>query len=283
MDCSTITAVTCFALSFFTGYTLLCPAFFITAIASGVAAFYMRQFSTLKELESTARELKETKEKFEEIAKNLEGQNLQLAETNRQLQESNAVFQQNNAMLSRQVTQLTLQVVQLRESAEKIRSEVNRFGQANNHLHNNVRGFNESLRTLDQQILNSRALCEQITGHLSSHQTGLRQQLEQLERYLADLRADNRVSERIQELGNLQREITQAANQLHAIQIQYATERANFQAIHGALVQLKNQFDLAIRDAASNMQANNQQFRTNVSALSAERQRIHDLLSRHFR
>jgi chromosome segregation ATPase len=282
MDTSTILAATACVITFLMGHSFIWPAFLFTAAASGVAAFYMRRFATLQELERAIQELKETKERFEEIAKNLEGQNLQLAESNRQLQQNNAVFQQNNAMLQRQVTQLSLQVTQLRESAQKIRTEVARFGQENNLLHANVRGFNDNLRALDQQIINSRALCEQIAGHLSSHEVGLGRQLEQLERYLAELRADNRVSERIQELGNLQQQITQAANQLHTVQLQYATERANFEAIHGALVQLKNQFDLAIRDAAGNLQANNQQFRSNISALSAERQRIHDLLNRHF-
>jgi chromosome segregation ATPase len=282
MDCSTIIAVTCFVTTFFLGYSVICVAFLVTAIASGVAAFYMRRFSTLQDLEDTAKGLKETKEKFEEIAKDLEKENRQLAESNRELQRNNTLFQQNNTRLNTQVTQLTLQVVQLRESSQRIRSEVIRFEQENNHLHTHVRGFDESLRTLDQQIVNSRALCDQIAAHLSSQEMGLGQQLEQLGRYLADLRADNRVGERIQQLSDLHLQVLQSTNQLHEIQVQYATERANFQAIHSALVQIKDQFDAAIRDAASDMQANNQQFRNNVTALAAERQRINDLISRHF-
>ncbi len=289
MDCSTIITISCFAVTFLMGSTVLCSAFFVAAVASGVSAFYMRQFSTLSDLEDTARGLKETKEKFEVIAKDLEKENNRLSASNRELERNNTVFQQSNqnliqtnVRLNQQVAQLTLQVNQLRESAERIRSEVVRFKDANNHLHTNVRGFDDSLRTLDQQILGSRALCDQIGTHLATQQEGLGQQLAQLGRYLTDLGADNRIHERIQALAELQRQLTVATGQLHATQLQYAVERANFQAIHDSLVLLRNQFDLAIREAAGNLQANNRAFRDNVSALSQERQRLQDLINRHF-
>jgi len=116
--------------------------------------------------------------------------------------------------------------------------------------------------------------------------------LDQLKEYLAELRADNRVHERIQELGTLHNQVQQAATQLQDVQLQYAAERANFQAIHEALVQLKDQFDDAIQDAASDLRTNNQQFRdnmttnqqqfqNNINALSAERQRIQQILNRY--
>jgi chromosome segregation ATPase len=306
MDCSTVIAVTCCAVTFFSGATMMCAAFAVMAISSGVGAFYMRRFQTLSDLEATAKGLKETKEKLEQVAKNLERENSRLAETNRELQRTNEAFRQTNrelqttneafrqtnARLTTQVTQLTLQVTQLRESAERIRAEIVHFQQENAHLHNNVRGFDQSLRVLDQQILASRGLCEQITNHLATQQQSLGEQLEQLRQYLAELRAENRVHERIQELGALQQQMQQATSQLHAIQLQYAAERANFQAIHEALVQLKNQFDSAIRGAASDMRFNNQQFASNISAnqqqfqqnmnaLSAERQRIQQMLNRY--
>ncbi len=289
MDCSTIVAVTCFVVTFFTGSSILCAAFAVGALASGVGAFYMRQFSTLSDLEDTARGLKETKEKLEGIAQNLEKENDRLTASNRELERNNAVFQQSNqnliqtnTRLNQQVAQLTLQVNQLRESAERIRSEVVRFKNENQHLHANVRVIDDSLRTLDQQILGSRALCDQIAGHLASQQQGLGQQLEQLGRYLTDLGADNRIHERIQALAELQRQLMDATGQLHGIQLQYAAERANFEAIHASLVLLRNQFDEAIREAAGNLQANNRDFRNNVSALSEERRRLQELINRHF-
>ncbi len=309
MDCSTIIAVTSCVITFLTGSTLLCSAFAVMAISSGVSAFYMRRFSTLSDLEATAKGLKETKEKLEQVAKDLERENNRLTETNRELQRTNEAFRQTNRELqttneafrqtntriTTQVTQLTLQVTQLRESAERIRTEMIRFQQENSHLHNNVQGFDQSLCVLDQQILASRGLCEQITNHLATQQQGLGEQLNLLRQYLSELRAENRVHERIQELGALQQQVQQAASQLHGIQLQYAAERANFQAIHEALVQLRNQFDSAIRDAASSMQFNNQEFRNNMSAmsanqqqfqeninaLSAERQRIQQMLNRY--
>jgi chromosome segregation ATPase len=306
MDCSTIIAVSCCAITFFTGPTILCFAFAIMTVSSGVSAFYMRYFSTLSDVETTVRGLKETKEKLEKVAKDLERENNRLAETNRELQRTNEAFRatnrelqttneafrQTNARLNTQVTELTLQVTQLRESAERIRTEMMHFQQENTHLHNNVQGFDQSLRVLDQQILASRALCEQITNHLTTQQQGLGEQLGQLRQYLSELRAENRVHERIQELGALQHQVQQAASQLHTIQLQYAAERANFQAIHEALVQLRNQFDTAIQDAVSSMQFNNQQFRNhmsvnqqqfqdNINALSVERQRIQQMLNRY--
>jgi chromosome segregation ATPase len=289
MDTSTVIAVAGFVATFFMGSTLLPSAFLVTACASGIAAFYMRQLSTLTDLEGTAKKFRETKEKFEGISKKLEEENKRLSMSNRQLQRNNTVFEQSNknliqtnTRLNQQVAQLTLQVVQLRESADRIRSELICFQQENSHLHANIRGFDQSLHTLDQQILNSRALCQQISEHLCSQNLELGQQMAQLERYLSDIRADNRVNQRIQELASLQREILQATEQLHAIQLQYAAERANFQTIHKALVQLKDQFDLTLRDACNHLQTNNLQFKDSLSALASERQRIQDIINRHF-
>jgi chromosome segregation ATPase len=305
MDCSTIIAVGCCVLTLLNGSPIFCSVFAIFAISSGISAFYMRRFSTLSDLETTAKGLEDTKEKLEKTAQDLEKENRRLTETNRdlqrtneafrmtnqELQTTNGAFRETNTHLTSQVAQLTLQVTQLRKSAECIRTEILHFQQANSHLDNHVQGFDQSLRTLDRQIVTSGALCEQITHHLASQQQDLGQQLEQLRQYLSELRAENGLLERIQELCALQQQVQQAATQLHDLQLQYATERANFQTIHDALVQLRNQFDIAIRDAVSSMQSNNQQFRDNISAnqqqfqdnltgLAAERQRIQQMLDR---
>jgi len=302
MDVSTVLAVTGFAITFFTGSTLLWMTFGAFTLTSAVSGFYMRRLRLLADLETTAQGLKVTKEQFEGIAKQLHEENDRLIASNRELQSNNEAFRVNNqnlqqtnaqlteqvnqmatqvTQLTTQVTQLTLQVTQLQECAERIRTEVARFQQENTHLHVNI-------RALDQQILNSRALCQQITTHLTTHHTelgelatqrqGLAEQLEQLKRYLRDLGADSRVHERILQLATLQEQTQQATTQLHQLQLEYATERANFQTIREALVQLRNQFDAAIQDAAQN----NQQLRSNVSALAVERERIHNLLSLHF-
>jgi uncharacterized coiled-coil DUF342 family protein len=295
MDCSTIIAISSFALTFFMGSTLICAAFFATSLACGVGSFYMRRFAMLTDLEVTAKGLKESKEKIEVVVKTMEKENARLSASNQELERNNTLFQQNNqtlnqqvtqftsqvTQLNQQVTQLTLQVTQLRESAERIRSEIVSFQQQNSHLNNNVNHFTASLLVLDQQINGSRALCDQISTHLASQQEGLGQQLAQLASYLNELRAENRMVERIQELGALNMQIQQAAAQLHQTQVQYATERTQFQTIREALVQLKDQFDQAIREAAEGMRANNQEFSQNVNALSNQRQRIQELLNSH--
>lgn len=268
MDFSTIVSVTSFAVAFFTSSAFVCSAFLVAAVASGVGSFYMRQFSAISDLES--------------VASQLRNENNELHQNNATFQTQNQNLLQTNARLSQEVAQLSLQVTQLNESAQKIRSEVALFQQQNHHLRGHIVGFDSSLRTIDQQILNSRALCEQINTHLNTQQQGLGQQLDQLRQYLGELRADNRVHERIQELGALQLQVSQAANQLHSIQVQYATERAHFETIRNALVQLKEQFDIAIRNAASNFQANNHQLQTEVAALASERERIQELINRHF-
>jgi chromosome segregation ATPase len=303
MDCNTAIAVSCCAVAFFCGSNFLCSIFAIMAISSGVSAFYMRRFSTLNDLEATAKKINETKEKLEQVTQDLKRENHHLTEINRELERNNQTFSQTNrelqitnealrqvnVRLTTQVAQLALQVTQLHESAERIRAEMLCFQQENSHLHNHVQRFDQSLRVLDQQILASKGLCEQITIHLATEQQGLNEQLSQLRQYLSELRAENRVYERIQELGELQQQAQRAATQLHQIQLQYAAERANFQAIHEALVQLRNQFDTAIQDAVSSMQGNNQQFRDqmstnqdqfqkNIAELSEERGRIGQML-----
>ncbi len=275
MDAGTAASVASFVLTFFTGSAFLCFTCLIATVASTVGSFYMRQFSAMGDLQSAASQLK--------------NENDRLKETNGQLQQNNATFrtqnqtlQQTTARLTEQVTQLSLQVTQLNESAQHIRNEVALFQQQNQHLRSHVVGFDNSLRTIDQQILNSKALCEQISTHLGTQQQGLGQQLDQLKQYLNELRADNRVHQRIQELGTLQQQVSQAAGQLHGLQVQYAAERAEFEVIRNALVQLKDQFDTAIRSAATNFQANNHQLQSSIAALTSERERIHELINRHF-
>jgi chromosome segregation ATPase len=275
MDCSTIISVSSFVISFLTGAPLLCSAFAIAAIASGVAAFYMRKFSALSDLEKTAQGLQISKEKLERIAGTLEKENKRLTESNRELQRNiesfrtnNQTLIQTNTQLTRQVTELTLQITQLQENAERIHQEVSRFQQENGHLHVNV-------RLLEQHILNARSLSNQISIQLASQQQGLGEQLEQLKRYLVELAADNRVHDRIQQLATLQTQSNQARDQLHRIQLQYAQELAKFQTIHDALLRIRDQFNTAIGEARSN----NDQLRINVDALGRERQRIHELLN----
>jgi chromosome segregation ATPase len=290
MDLSTIACTTCFVLTFLVAPSFYCSVFFLASIASGMGAFYMRQIAAMADLEETAKKLREAKEKFESLAKALQETNHRLVQSNQELSRNNVHFRENNQNLTRantqlrqQVTELTLQVTQLRESAQRIRAEIARFQQENSHLNTNVRGVSESLRVLDQQILNSRALCGQITTHLGEQQRGLGERLEQLGSYLADLRADNRVHERIQELASLQQQVGQAAARLHEIQLSYASERAQFQTIREALTQLRDQFDQTIREASRSMQSSSGQLQENVAALASERQRINDLLRRHFR
>jgi chromosome segregation ATPase len=277
MDCSTILCTTAFVITLLNGSPILCTTFAIAALASGVSAFYMRRVSLLTDLETTAQGLKISKEKLEQIASGFEKENNRLVANNRELQRNNELFRTNNqtltetnTRLTRQVTELTLQITQLRESTERIRSEVQRFQQENGNLHLNV-------RALDQQLLNSRTLCEQISTQLASQQQGLGAQLEQLKRYLIELSADNRVHEKIQQLATLQSQVSQATDRLHSIQLQYAQELARFQTVHDALVQIRNQFDTAISEARSN----NQVLRSHVDALSLERQRIHELLNQY--
>ncbi len=287
MDCSAIVATACLAIAFFSGSPFSIP-FLILSVSLLISARQMRQISSLTDLRDTASDLKKTKDKIESAAKDLKKENDRLAKSNRELEQNNARFHENNQRLTltnnrlqQQVTQLTLQVTQLRESAEKIRSEVVRFQQENNQLNTHVRGFDESLRILDQQLLCSRTLCEQIGNHLANQQQGLGEQLTQLGKYLHELRADNRVHEKIQELNALQQQMTRATQDLHQVQLQYTAERANFQTIHQALLKLKEEFDKTIRETAGHLQSNNVEFKNNLAALSVERQKIHDLINRH--
>lgn len=296
MDCSTILSITCFVITFIHGATFFCVIFAIVSTSSAVAAFYMRRFEELQDLETTTKKLKETKEKFETLATNLERENHRLSQTNRELSRTNEAFQTThrelqttnqafrttNAQLVQQVTELTLQVTQLRESAERIRGEVARFQQENAQLGTQVTGFEQSLHVLDQQITASRDLCAQISNHLASQQQGLGEQLTQLSQYLAELRTQDSVHQRIQELTTLHQQVLLATHQLHTLQQQYTEERSHFEAVHNALVQLRNQFDTTLQNAASSYANNNQQFREGISALAAERERIQNLLNHYF-
>ncbi len=296
MDCSTIISITCLVVTFLNGSTFFCLIFSLVAVSSAVGAFYMRRFEELQDLETTARGLRESKERFEALATNLERENNRLTQTNlelmrtneafrttnRELQTTNEAFRTTNAQLTQQVTGLTLQVTQLRESAERIRGEVIHFQRENAHLTTNVSGFTQSMLVLDQQILASRELCSQISSHLASQQQGLGEQLTQLGLYLSELRSQDSVHQRIQELNLLHQQALQATQQLHTLQLQYAQERANFEAVHNALLQLRTQFDTSLQEAASSYATNNLQFREGISALALERQRIQHLLNQYF-
>ncbi len=275
MDASTIVCTTCLALSFFTGATFYSAAFFIASIASAIGSFYMRQIALMTDLETTAKNLRGENNRLHTI-------NDQLVQNNTAYRENNQTLTQTNQRLDNQVTQLSLHNTQLRESAERIRSEMLVFQQENIHLHTNVKGFDNSLRVLDQQIGNSKSLCEQIANHLQNQQQGLGQQLETLSQYLHELRSENSVSQRIQSLAVLQDQARQENERLHDIRLQFVQERANFQAIREALVKVKTEFEQVVRNASSSMQSNNQQFQNNNQALSQQTRRIQDILTRHF-
>ena len=312
MTCSTVIAISCVAITFFYGLTTLCIAFAFTAVASGVGTFYMQQYASLKQLEVTVQELNEANERMEGIASGLRDENQRLTETNEKLVRTNDAFQAttsqlqttndalkathnelqtinealtaNNKILTTQVTTLTLQATQLRESATRIRQELTSFQEENGRLQNNVRGFDQSLRTLDSQIEASRALCDQVATHLASQQTGLGDQLAQLSQYLADLRAENRLYERMQLQEKLQQQVLQATRDLGALQVQYATELAKFEAIREALVQVKDQlertqqnFAVTHKGAVDDLQSNNQQLRDTVVHLTAGYERLKQL------
>ena len=281
MDCSTVIAVSGVALTLLSGSLMTCMAFLVVAGASAISAFYMRRFSSLSDLEASVAGLKASKEQFENIAKDLEKENKRLSETTRELQKTNQAFQathqnllQTNTFLTRQVTLLTLQVTQLKESAERVNAEVRRFQQENVRLAENGNALDRGLRLLDREIVTSRELCEQISNHLSAQQTGLGEQLEQLRRYLAELRDENNVLERIRELRDLHEQIRGSTTELNALRIQYAQERGNFQAIHDALVQLRNQFGTDIHNAVQSFSDNNRHLRDAVNSLDRQINRL---------
>lgn len=281
MDCSTIMSISACAIALLMGAPLTAAGFLMAAIASGVGSFYMRHFASLNDLTATAEGLKKTKEKLEGLAEQLKKENTRLSQTNRSLERNNLLFRENNQTLTRTNVRLTLQVNALRESAERIRTELTQFGRENTQLSTHVHGLEESLRILDQQLLSSRVLCEQIGNHLGDREQTLREQLEQLGRYLHELRSDHRLHEKIQQLTTLQQQTREEVERLHQIQLQYNTERSKFQTIREALVQIKEQFDQAIQSASRDLQSNNQQFSQNVVALAQERQRIQTLINRH--
>ncbi len=272
MDSSTATTIGCFVLSFLGGNTILLATFGFLAVASGVGSFYMRRFAVLSDLETTAHGLKQAKEHFEGIAKNFEKENVRLSEANKDLQRNNDQFRTSNATLIQTNTSLALQVTQLRNSAEQICSEVERFKAENST-------FNVNISALEDQLRNSRALCEQIEAHLASQQLGLGDQLKILETYLSELRQSGAVHSRIQELATLQQQAKTATGELHQIQLQYASERSKLESVRESLEKLGHQFDEAVQAAAQDMRINNAEFRQNISALAAERDRLYGILN----
>jgi chromosome segregation ATPase len=303
MDCSTIISTTCVVLAFLEGATLLCGVLAIVAFASAVSSYYMRHYAALTDLETTATRLRETNERIEASAASLQVENTRLTEnnrvlernneaiqsTNRDLQATNQAFQNTNGRLTQQVTSLALQVTQLRESAdrinreaERIQGEVLRFNTENSALGTNVQGFSDSLTVLTEQIAASRGLCEQITNHLSTQQSGLGQQLTQLGTYLTELRSQNGVNERRIELDRLREQALQQTTLLGELRVQYAAERARFEAIGGALNLIREQF-------ATTLATNNQQFASERERMDQSQQRmeqtnqrIEQLLNQYF-
>jgi predicted nucleic acid-binding Zn-ribbon protein len=289
MDSSTIIASTCVFITFAQSMTLICAAFTVLALTSGVGSFYMRRFEELRDVEETARDLRATKERFEVLAGTLERENRQLSATNQQLLQTNEAFRQTNRdflttnrSLTQQVASLTLQVTQLRESATRIRDEVQRFQQQNTSLQTTAVDFGQSLRALDQQIETSRALCGEITQHLSTQQSEVGQQLAQLGRYLEDLRSETGLLQRLQEFGSLNNQVRETLEQLHQLQNEYARERGNFEAIHTSLTLLRSQFDTSMTNAVSGVNQSNSQYQVNNQQFQNVLVRIQQLLGQYF-
>lgn len=273
MDCSTIIAVTGVFLTFVYGMTFFCAALSFVAISTGVGCFYMRRFEELRDLEETARGLRETSAHVESAAQGLREENSvlraengvlsqtsqEMQATNRGLQEAKEFYRQNCEQLTKKVAELTIQLDDLKGSATKIREEVLSFQEKNAKLGTNVEGLDQCLQTLDGQISASGELCNLIAVQLASHEENLGQQLEQLKQYLESLQKQN-AREKILEVGELNRQVTAALTQLGELQSQSAQEAGRLEVVHDAFVQLKDQFEAALREG-------NQEFRSNLDSL----------------
>lgn len=244
LGASTAIAVAAFAVALFSGAHLTCSIFFVLTVTSAIGAAAAHRSAALNSLQTSVADLKTENERLRTTARDLET-------TYRK-------YEQQVGVLTTQVSQLHLQLNQMRESAQRIRDEVNRFQQQNAQMGHNNYQLGQTLQLIDQQQQTSSALAAQIGQILDNHQAGLGQQLHLLEQRLAEISADNRVLERIQQLDHLRYQIQQATNELGGLRTQFAQERAEYNLISQSLWQLRHEFHNVLTNASGQFGHNNQ-------------------------
>ncbi len=234
---------------------------------------------THEELQTTTLNLQQSHEALQETLE-------QFRHTHTDLETTNSNLEENNQLLRQQITDLTLRVTQLSESGQRIYNEMILFQEENHHLAGNVRGFDNSLDVLDREITSSRSLCEQIERHLALQQRELGEQLGDLRQLITDLRTNESTNEKLSQLITLNEQIGRCRDDLSQVQIQYAAERANFEAIRDNMVRQQQELDATNRNLRSNidhlnreLDATNRDLRSNVDHLRRE----FDAISRDLR
>lgn len=289
--------------TFFAGSTLLCSCFIISLAVSSIGAYYMHYYAMLQDLEETISDLRQTQVRYETIANDLQRENTRLEASNETLSRSLDEFRQANEQfrlritdlegsivrldaanqtleetrgrLERHVADLTLQVTHLSQSADQIRQEMLRFQSENAHLAGNIRGFDTSLNTLNQQINTSRALCAQIELHLTAQREDFGRQVGELRQLITDLRTNDSTNEKLALLTQLNGQIQAAAAQLGQLQAQFAAERANYESIRVELARLRDSYAATNRDLRGNVN----DLRTEREAIQNQRLRFERLLN----
>lgn len=299
MDCSTVIAVTCAFVTFVSGTTILCAAMTTVAFASAIGAFYMRQFVVLGDLQETAR-------RFTDLAHHLEEENARLKQTSQEILLSNGellktngeillsngelrqtnekllktkdelleeikTLKTSNEALSKHVADLAIHADVLSGSATIISKEMDRFTTQNWEQGQNTDALKESLKVVYRQILDSKALCELVTGQMSEKKEELGLEMTKLRKCLEELRSENSVSTKIEELNKLQKHLLETSEKLHTVEKKFEKERGNFEGLCSAMHTLREQFSKDIgetgKDLRTSLTQNNQDFRDTLAQM----------------
>lgn len=220
---------------------------------------------------------------FEATNQRLEGTNQRLTRQVQTLEKNNQELTQQvqglekiKGQLTQQVAELTLHVTQLSSSANRIREEMVRFQAENGHLAENVRGFDDSLNLIKQEIDVSGALAAQIAKLLSTQKQDFGGQLGELRQLIIDLRTNGSTNEKLTQLTILH-------DQFREIQVQCATERANLEAIRTDLALIQQDLRSGVTGLQEERAAIRTDFaciqkgmRNNVADQQKERAALHD-------
>lgn len=232
-------------------------------------------------LHQTSQALKNTQLALECENKKLHQTSQALKRTQLAMQLENKKLQQTNQQLAEQTSRLTLQVTQLTECGQRIQQEVRLLTTNNVQFGENNEVFRRNLALLDKELFISQNLSTRIASDLGSHGKQLNEQVNELKGYLAELRAENGVKEKIEQLGVLQDqmkerhlELNNLRNEFHNIQLQYREESARFEAVHQALVQLRQEWERGIQSAIQDFSSQNQNLKDTTQKLNAKVEKL---------
>ena len=168
----------------------------------------------------------------------------------------------------------------LTECTKEIKEELAQLQLANKDYIDNNRLFKQGLKRLNRNFDNAERLHETVSERISSQQTSLDEQLEELKTYLEDLRSEEGLLNKMRELKEIKEQteaelsrLEETRDDFQDLQKEFASERGKFEALRKALEEVR----AALSTEVGEFKVSNEELKGTGKKLHSAVERLRDL------